>query len=515
MIFASTPLKFATALLSCFIALFWIMVPDAQADHWPSSCGAKGQKPCKIWQHVPSCRPNLVEKLGRECVVKRALPPLIPRPNNCGAEGQKPCPLPHIPSCNGKLVEHFVRGKCIRSDGDIVNLAKNLIRESGHILEAAAQALATCGLDALMQQRYPFRPQVAQQIQNSHCFAQIKHNARQLGYNTITIGASGGVALLIGAEGENGFAFDVNGRNPVATYHTLGLKLGTIGAGTAVTVGFFKKDNLSFGGDAHGAVVGFSAVGGSGAGAWFEYNGDVAGINASITAGAEAEIGYVRNTTQVVALSSTGSYGQTSGGDNYTDQGEEYGPDNGTGYKGGESARPGATQGSSEPAQTDFERSQQAAVELGTQIGLAIRQRREMLARKTQLRFCNKSKNKIVNVAYAYWKEASIGGEDGWFLTGWFQVKRNRCKDKLYLPDGPDGNGQNYRVQIVGLSYTDKQKTKMLSFEGEGVPLCVNTDRALNYGNASRKLCAGPKSRFLRGIEFETSPGRNTFTFNY
>lgn len=490
---------------TCLLLALGFWPEQANAHHWPSSCGGKNQKPCTVLQHIPSCKPNLVEKpLGKKCVSPPPRTALIPRPKNCGGLGQKPCPLPHIPSCNGNLVEHFIKGQCIRSDGDIVNMAKNLVRESSSLLSAATRSIASCGIDALIRSQ-PNKGALAQQIQNSACLAHLKQNARQLGYNTMTVGGSGGVAFVVGAEGENGFAFDLNGRNPVATYHTLGIKFLSIGAGAAVTVGFFKKDNLSFGGDAHGAVVGFSAGGGSGGAAWFEYNGQVAGINAIVTAGAEAELGYVRNTTEVVPIRlGGGSGGGSQVAGPYPEESDGgYGPE-----------EPGGGYYEPEPPMTDFERNQKNARELGTEIGLAIRARREARAKRTEMKICNKTKHKKIYLSYAYWREASVGGEAGWFMKGWWHIKRKRCQDRLFLPDGPNGVGGNYRVQLIATAGPRNKETgARRAFAGEGIPLCINGVKPYEYSNATTRLCSGKDDRFVRGIEFEVGMGKNVYTF--
>ena len=287
----------------------------AQAHHWPPSCGREGQRPCPLLgrnRHVPSCMPNLVERpFGQRCSARRpppsggVLPTIVPRPeavSGCGALGERPCTVVQaFPSCEGSLVQHLIQNRCIRSEGDIVNMSRNTIRELRPLLSTIGQAIVGCGIDVILGSQNLSPSSKVERIQSLPCWSSILHQARTNGYRTLTLGSSGGVALGIGAEGENGFAFDTDGTRPVTTYHTLSLTFNDIGASVAIIVGLYKRDNRSFGGDAHGATVGFTALGGGGAGVWFDYgNAEVQGVNAIITSGARFNLAYVRNTTEIL-----------------------------------------------------------------------------------------------------------------------------------------------------------------------------------------------------------------------
>lgn len=100
-------------------------------------CGAEGQNACTVFQRVPSCDKNLVEKAGkcvhppcgrqgdRPCVVTERIPScddsLVEIAGKCltrgacGSEGGRPCTVgERVPSCNPNLVEKA--GKCIHPD---------------------------------------------------------------------------------------------------------------------------------------------------------------------------------------------------------------------------------------------------------------------------------------------------------------------------------------------------------------------------------------------------------------
>jgi hypothetical protein len=94
----------------------------AKPNKPPPSCGALNQRPCRITERIPSCNRGLIEDFrhGR-CITKpagRLAPPHIAKPNkpppSCGALNQRPCRITErIPSCNRGLIEDFRHGRCI------------------------------------------------------------------------------------------------------------------------------------------------------------------------------------------------------------------------------------------------------------------------------------------------------------------------------------------------------------------------------------------------------------------
>ena len=68
-------------------------------------CGAAGQRPCLIVERVLSCDPGSYEDLGQNLCVKKT---------PCGAAGGRPCRIEErIPSCDKGLVEDFGKGMCV------------------------------------------------------------------------------------------------------------------------------------------------------------------------------------------------------------------------------------------------------------------------------------------------------------------------------------------------------------------------------------------------------------------
>lgn len=72
-------------------------------------CGKKDQRACKVWERIPSCNAGLVEDLKRGWCVAKAIPG-----KDCGNANQRPCTLvERIPSCNANLKEDFAKGICV------------------------------------------------------------------------------------------------------------------------------------------------------------------------------------------------------------------------------------------------------------------------------------------------------------------------------------------------------------------------------------------------------------------
>ena len=71
-------------------------------------CGRANQRPCKIWERIPSCNKGLVEDFKKGQCVTKAVPG-----RDCGRANQRPCLVwERIPSCNKGLVEHLPSNRC-------------------------------------------------------------------------------------------------------------------------------------------------------------------------------------------------------------------------------------------------------------------------------------------------------------------------------------------------------------------------------------------------------------------
>lgn len=81
----------------------------AVASAYPGYCGNGGQRPCRVWEYIPSCNSGLEENFVSDRCQAPAPPPAPPgRPSGCGHQGQRPCNVwEFIPSCEGNLAETF------------------------------------------------------------------------------------------------------------------------------------------------------------------------------------------------------------------------------------------------------------------------------------------------------------------------------------------------------------------------------------------------------------------------
>lgn len=80
------------------------------------SVGGDNQRPCRIWERVPSCNKGLVEDFRTDRCVK---PDRQSYYNVCGGENKRPCTIVEaFPSCHSDLVEDFGRNLCVKRDKD-------------------------------------------------------------------------------------------------------------------------------------------------------------------------------------------------------------------------------------------------------------------------------------------------------------------------------------------------------------------------------------------------------------
>jgi microsomal dipeptidase-like Zn-dependent dipeptidase len=93
----------------------WVVPPAATAMSGgeAQNCGAEGQRPCRIWERIPSCNTDLYEDFATDTC--RHLP--------CGREGERACTFGERPfnSCDSNLVEipgcvncNGASGTCVR-----------------------------------------------------------------------------------------------------------------------------------------------------------------------------------------------------------------------------------------------------------------------------------------------------------------------------------------------------------------------------------------------------------------
>ncbi len=254
------------------------------------NCGRLSQRPCKVFERVPSCNKGLVENLAKgRCLKKNA--PL----RHCGNRKQRPCKVhERIPSCNKGLVEDFAVGKCLRPEEasgkklekQFMSFANRFVRENQKLaktLTSFAESL-TRGPTARYFQNGGFKrdvegrrvAQIARRIDLKPLRRQLKQVRGRLP-KTITIGVvtEGGVG--IGGSMELGIAFDISSQGgPAVIYRSFGINMGLITGGSAsVAVSFIMPRPQQMVGEVKGfsfaagrSVFQGASVGGS-LGFWF------------------------------------------------------------------------------------------------------------------------------------------------------------------------------------------------------------------------------------------------------
>lgn len=91
-----------------FVLAAAIVICSPEKAAAQSNCGRAGQRPCRIWERVPSCNKGLVENFAKDmCVAKTP----------CGGLNQRACQIiERMPSCNKGLAEYG--GRCVSLDPD-------------------------------------------------------------------------------------------------------------------------------------------------------------------------------------------------------------------------------------------------------------------------------------------------------------------------------------------------------------------------------------------------------------
>jgi hypothetical protein len=223
-----TGLGFAIAALGFYFLTAWPSPVDAAA------CGAKNQRPCKIWERIPSCNQGLYEDFGKGRCLAKAVPG-----NDCGRENQRPCKVwERIPSCNAGMVEDFLKGKCVRNhDAELRQLASRLTAGAASHQRAMSR-IAGCMADPGRMNRFQAAVnkkdmKTAQSVTNQ-CVSAAEMaslraappglartpsgNQAQQYFNALTIGVGAGAMVGIGLNGDLGVAIDLNGKLPPRFY---------------------------------------------------------------------------------------------------------------------------------------------------------------------------------------------------------------------------------------------------------------------------------------------------------
>jgi hypothetical protein len=227
---------------------------------WPSpaqaaACGGKDQRPCKVWERIPSCNKGLYENFGKGRCLAKAVPG-----KDCGRENQRPCKVwERIPSCNPGMVEDFAKGKCVRNrDAELRQLASKLIAgAAAH--QRTMSKIAGCMANPARMNRFQTAVKkkdmkTAQSVTNQ-CVSPAEMaslraapqglarapsgKSAQQYFNSLSIGIGAGAMVFIGGDGELGLDIDLDGKLPPRFYtsgdYAFGLGV-NVGADVIVSV---------------------------------------------------------------------------------------------------------------------------------------------------------------------------------------------------------------------------------------------------------------------------------------
>lgn len=498
----------AFALMATVPATRGPLATPVQAHHWPSKCGGVGKRPCRLLEHVPSCRPGLVEDFAKDiCRKPQKLPTLLPR-TNCGKEGQTPCKLPIVPSCDEGLAEDFLQGRCVRAGADMVAMAGNLIHDSGGLAKNIALGLAGCQIENLVAGLRKSTPidvarARAERAAQLPCMRDALQSANRAGFQTLTVGMAGGAAAGVGGEAENGLAFDTSLRPTVSTYHSLALKFNSLGGGVSFVVGLHKGHNRGgsggFDGDGHGATGAIAGAVGTSIAAEFNYDGSVSGLTVGLEAGGKAELAYFRGMTVIGATFDAYRPPQAISTPSPSFPGASR-PNR---------PEPVAVAPVPAPPPAPAPASVGDAILQGILAGVsgaaAERADRTGPADKAWARFCNKSQSDTVSIAIAYAVPARGVMAANITSEGWWPVKRKKCT-RIPVPTPGLSQGETTTILWFGREPDGNH------YEGQDGTFCV-VDKVHTYRNADTRDCDGEGDYRVTGHAFDVQAGQ-TVTMN-
>ncbi len=302
--FASTGL-----LALSLVVLLSAPMPFSGALAKAPKCGAEGQRPCKLWERVPSCNKGLYENFKRKKCLRRK----AKTAKRCGAEGQRPCRLwERVPSCNRGLAEDLLENRC-RKSKRLLAKARRTLKTAAGVLSIGSQAaicLATGHMGLLTQAGRHRDANAGMWLLQSTCLGHVMRAARKKGYRTLTVGIAADAAQGLGASAEVGIAYDTAFKKPLVFYRSRGVSVGAqAGAGISVAISVLRAANDRIAGKGHGYVMGAKKLKGGGAGVWFNYDGDFEGATVMNAFGAGANaFAYNRTRTNITRISRNANY---------------------------------------------------------------------------------------------------------------------------------------------------------------------------------------------------------------
>jgi len=257
-------------------------------DALAASCGAANQRPCKLWERIPSCNPGLAEDfLKGRCVGPK--PVAAPAAMTDAARARAIADA-HAATA-GKL-----RGvaTCIAQPARKARLAA---AAKSRDVAAADRLLGECidegNLSMLRSVPAAARP---------HMAAAAGRSCGAGAYQMLTVGLVGpSAAVIVGAGVEVGFAFDISGcgRRSTRFYTTYGWSVGPAinGGVDLVPVGLSMSPVVQGHSQSIGWVFSGKVVAGAAVGAWKDAgSGAFDGVSFALGLGGGADLGSTHRT---------------------------------------------------------------------------------------------------------------------------------------------------------------------------------------------------------------------------
>lgn len=259
------PLAAATLILAC--------APEAQAGQ----CGGENQRPCTIFERIPSCDKGLYEDFGKgKCL--RPKPQPAPRKPVCGGPNQRPCKIwERVPSCDKGLVEDFAKGKCVANTDDELRKQAKAVAARSADHQRTLSGIRNCMNQPARRNRFKSTVdkrdlaasvKIVDECVSAQTASRLRTAPRGLAmapgdgsankcaaayFNSLSIGIGAGGMVLAGVAGDFGIVIDLNGKRN-ARFYTSGEYSFGIGAsvGADIIVGLSRdvlkpgvNDNLS------------------------------------------------------------------------------------------------------------------------------------------------------------------------------------------------------------------------------------------------------------------------------
>ncbi len=275
---------------------------------WLVAAADSNQRPCKLWERVPSCNKGLIEYVHPNVCA----PPKVRFV--CGGLNQRPCKVfERIPSCDRGLAEDFIKNLCVKKSN--LNSAAALGKQCYRDFKPMAPSFLRVALCFYRPPVLRILKPLLRKKQNAKlkdfllagtCAPELKAAASVMqsrGFKSLSIGIGGEVGAIVGANSQFFVALDTTLRGKAYVYETLGWQIGTAAGGSvnAIVTAYYPRAS-QLAGKGQGFSVSLKALGGAGGAVGLSYaergqSPRCTSFSAGVGAGAEANAGSLSRTT--------------------------------------------------------------------------------------------------------------------------------------------------------------------------------------------------------------------------